>query len=153
MLLRAAGQRLLLMSGLHASQSLQDAASRIEQHSTATIARILCGAAKASHYTPAVEYLAGSRRLADGLQTLSWGSLRAFLFALAKLDCRPANVWEPLEAAVSSKGAVACRVFYSIRQNSPFQRLTLAFCTMDVLMRRLIGHSKYILGPGMRANT
>ena len=132
MLLRAAGQHLLLMSGLHASQSLQDAASRIEQHSTATIARILCGAAKASHCTPAVEYLAGSRRLADGLHTLSWGSLRAYLFALAKLDCRPANVWEPLEAAVSSKGAAACHV-YSMMQIAPFQRLTLAFYTMDIL--------------------
>ena len=122
---------------LHASQSLQDAANRIEQHSTATIARILCSAAKASHYTPAVEYLAGSRRLADGLQTLSWGSLRAFLFALAKLDCRPANVWDPLEAAVSSKGAVSCHVLYSLVQICLFQRLNLACCTMDILTRRL----------------
>ncbi len=94
------------MPGLHACTSLQDAASRIEEHSAATIARILCGAAKASHYTPAVEYLAGSRSLANGLQTLSWGSLRAILSALAKLDCRPVGVWEPLAAAVSSKGAV-----------------------------------------------
>lgn len=126
----AEGGRATSTADVRPACSLQDAVSRIEQHSTATISRILCGAAKASHYTPAVEYLAGSRRLADGLQTLSWGSLRAFLFALAKLDCRPASVWEPLEAAVSSKGAVACHVFYSILQISPFQRLTLAFCTM-----------------------
>ena len=89
---------------------MQAVASRPESHRTDKIKMMLVGAARASHWSPAVEQLAVSPAILHRLPKFDARSLSRLLWALAKLDCRPPGLWDPLEAAIPTAGDMQQRM-------------------------------------------
>ena len=83
---------------------VQHAARRVEEHSPSHIIQLLWSAAKAAHWSPALEKLAASQWLIKELPAQQPPALCQLLWALARLDLRPRNVLDRTEAAMSTKG-------------------------------------------------
>ena len=89
---------------LHQDHGMQIAAREVEQSSPAGTIRLLYYAANASHYSPALEVLATSRRLLDDLPIMQPRRVCQLLWALAVLDLKPHAVLDRLEATMAATG-------------------------------------------------
>ena len=83
---------------------MQVAARRSEQFSPEWTIRLLYCAAKALHYSPALNTLAISARLLDGLPAMRSRDVGQLLWALATLHLKPRALLERLEATMDATG-------------------------------------------------
>lgn len=89
---------------LHQDHGLQVAAREVQQSNSARTIQLLYSAAKASHYSSALEVLATSKRVLDDLPAMQPSLVRQLLWALAILNLKPRAVLDRLKAAMAATG-------------------------------------------------
>ncbi len=83
---------------------MQVAAREIEQFSSGWTIRLLYRAAKALHYSPALNTMATSMNLLDGLPAMHSRDVGQLLWALATLNLKPHDLLDRLEATMDATG-------------------------------------------------